>query len=122
MTASTPWAGAQFLQLGVLGLRVGAEAVDRDDRRHAETPQVFQMALRLVKPASSAATFSPGAVARDAAVHLQRPHGRDDDRRVGFEPGLAAFDVDEFLGAEIGTEPGLGDDVIGQLQGRASSR
>ena len=58
----------------------------------------------------------PQSVARDAAMHLQRAHGRHDDRGVRLQPGLAAFDVEEFLGAEIGAEPGLGDDVIGELQ------
>jgi hypothetical protein len=51
-------------------------------------------------------------------MHLQRPHGRDDDRRVGLESGLAALDVEEFLGTEIGPEPGFGDDLIRQFQRR----
>jgi hypothetical protein len=48
-------------------------------------------------------------------VHLQRTDGGDDDDAVGREPGLAAFDVDEFLGAEVGAEAGFGDDLIGEL-------
>ncbi len=58
----------------------------------------------------------PQLVARHAAMHLEGAHGGDDDRRVRLQPGLAALDVEELLGAEIGPEPGLGDDVIGQLQ------
>ena len=62
--------------------------------------------------------FGPQLVARHAAMHLQRPHGGDDDRRVGLQPGLAALDVEEFFGPEIGAEPGLGHDVIGQFERR----
>ena len=35
---------------------------------------------------------------------------------VGLEPGFAAFDVEEFLGAEIGAEAGLGDHIVGELE------
>src|SRR5205823_7310215 len=35
-----------------------------------------------------------------------------------LQTGLAAFYVEEFLGSEIGAEPRLGHDVIGQLQRR----
>ena len=51
-----------------------------------------------------------------AAMHFQRPNGGDDDHRIRGEAGDAAFDVDEFLGAEIGTETGLGDHHIAQMQ------
>ena len=34
----------------------------------------------------------------------------------GCEPGLAALDVEEFLGAEVGAEAGFGHDVIGELE------
>ena len=36
--------------------------------------------------------------------------------QVGLEPRLAAFDVEEFLGAEIGAEARLGDHVVGELE------
>ena len=32
------------------------------------------------------------------------------------EPGFAAFDVEEFLGAEIGAEARLGHHVVGELE------
>ena len=35
---------------------------------------------------------------------------------AGRQAGLAALDVDEFLGAEIGAEPGLGHHVVGELE------
>ncbi len=55
----------------------------------------------------------------DAAVELHRTHRRDDDCRRGAQPRRAAQDVDELLRAEVGAEPGLGDHVVGQVQGGA---
>ena len=52
-------------------------------------------------------------------MHLERADGGDDDHAVRLETGLAAFDVEEFLGAEIGTEAGFGHDIIGKLERRA---
>ena len=40
----------------------------------------------------------------------------------GRKPGLAALDVDELLGAEIGAEPGLGDDDVRELAPPPRSR
>src|SRR3546814_9416212 len=54
-------------------------------------------------------------------MHLERADGGDDDRGRGLEASLAALDVEELFGAEIGAEAGLGDDVIGHLQRRARS-
>jgi len=48
-------------------------------------------------------------------MHLERPHGGDNDRRGRPEPRLAALDVEKFLGPEIGAEAGFGHDVIGEL-------
>ena len=47
-----------------------------------------------------------------AAVHLERTHGGDDDDGIGGESRQAAFDVEEFLRAEICTEARLRDDVV----------
>ena len=56
-------------------------------------------------PFSTAGRFSIAEVAdRDAAVVLQRAHGRDQNDDVGSQPGLAALDVDELLRTEIGAE------------------
>ena len=35
---------------------------------------------------------------------------------AGSRPGLAALDVEELLGPEVGAEAGLGHHVVGQLQ------
>ena len=34
----------------------------------------------------------------------------------GARAGLAALDVEEFLGAEIGAEAGFGHDIVGELE------
>ena len=52
----------------------------------------------------------------DAAVVLHRAHRRHDDRRRGAHARRAGQDVDELLGAEVGAEPGLGHDVVGEPQ------
>ncbi len=52
----------------------------------------------------------------DTAMHLQRADGGDQDGAVRLQSGFAAFDVEELLGAEIGAEARLGDDVVGELE------
>ena len=54
-----------------------------------------------------------------AAVKLQSAHGRDDDRRGRTQARLAAFDVDEFLRAQICAEARLRHDVVAKLERRA---
>ena len=49
-------------------------------------------------------------------MHLQCAQGRDQHHRVGGDAGLATLDVEELLGSEVGPEPGLGDDVVGELE------
>ena len=49
-------------------------------------------------------------------MHLQRPHGRYDDGGAGVQTGLAALDVEEFLGPQVGSEARLGHDIVGQLE------
>ena len=58
----------------------------------------------------------------DAAVVLDRAHRRDDHRRVRLQARLAALDVDELLGAEVGAEAAFGHDVVGELERRLASR
>src|SRR6185437_15364867 len=108
--------GAQFLEPAELGLGIGAEAVGRDDRRHTEAAQVFEMALQIgetLLDSRDVLFFEP--VARHAAMHLERPHGSDNNRRGRPEASFAALDVEEFLSPEIGAESGFGYDVVGEL-------
>ena len=50
----------------------------------------------------------------NAAVHFERAHCGNDNHRARGQAALAAFDVEEFLRAQIGTEPGLGHHIIAQ--------
>ena len=54
----------------------------------------------------------------DAAMHLERAHGRHDHGGGRRKPRLAALDVEELLGPEIGAEAGFGDGIIGETEGR----
>ena len=49
-----------------------------------------------------------------AAVHLQTLCGSHDDHQTGQEVSLAALDVEELLGTEVGTEACLSDDIVGE--------
>ena len=77
-------------------------------------------ASRFTMPRLSAAHVRRAErVLLDAAVHLERPHRGDDDRRLGLEPAEAALDVEELLGAEIGAEAGLGEHDVAERERRA---
>ena len=52
-----------------------------------------------------------------AAVVLQGPDSGHDHNGGGLETCLAALDVDELLGAQVGGEAALGDGVVRHLQG-----
>ena len=74
---------------------------------------------RLAQPFFTASTFSlPRSSFLTPPFIFMRAHGRDDDRRRRLQPGLAALDVEELLGAEIGAEAGFGHDIVGELQRR----
>ena len=96
---------------------VRAEAIDRDHDRNAELVDVRDMSREVGHAGlERAEILHPERVLGDAAVHFERAHRRHDDGGGGFEPGLAALDVEEFLRAEIGAEPRLGDDIVGELE------
>jgi hypothetical protein len=50
-------------------------------------------------------------------VHLQGADGGDEDNAVRGLTGVAAFDVEKFLHADVGPEAGLGDNVITKAEG-----
>ncbi len=49
-------------------------------------------------------------------MHLQCADSGNDGDHVGFQAGLAALDVEEFLRTEVGAETGFCNDIIGQLE------
>src|SRR5690606_31165889 len=100
-----------------LGLGIGDEVVDRDHGRHAEALYILDVAAEVDEALPDGLDiFCAEVLALDTTVHLERAHGRDDDRRRRIESGLAALDVEELLCTEISAETGFCDDVIGELQ------
>ena len=100
-----------------LGGSVRRERVDRHDDRHPEDPDVLDLLrkVRRARPDGLDVLLEQRGIERlaghdpaDAPMHLERPHGRDDDGRVGREAGRPALDVEELLGAHVRAEARLG--------------
>ena len=58
---------------------------------------------------------------RAAAVHLERADGRDQNGDVRGQAGQTGLDVPELLEADVGSEAGLGDMVVEQLESQTVS-
>ena len=56
-----------------------------------------------------------------AAVHLQRTDGSNQNGNVGGQTGQTGLNVPELLEADVGSEAGLGDVVVEQLQSQTVS-
>ena len=52
----------------------------------------------------------------DATVHLECADCGNQHHAIGREPGLPAFDIDEFLAAEIGAKTGFGNHIVGEFE------
>ena len=120
--------GAEVIARGLgddieLALVVAAEMVDGDDDRQAELAHIGDMAAKIgeARLHRRMVLFAKIGLG-DATLGLQRTQGRDDDRSGWRKSGLAAFDVEEFLRAEIGAEARFGDGVIRERQAPRSSR
>lgn len=114
-----PHALGRLLNLSDLGVGVGDELVHRDDRRNAELVDVLDVALEVFTALRDGRDIlGLQVIFRDAAMHLEGADGRDDHDGRRRDAGLAALDVEEFLGSEVGAEAGLGHDVVRELQGR----
>ncbi len=108
-----------------LGLGVRREAVDSHDHRDTELardPDVVRQVF-CARPKQFEILAGVGFVQgrtrrhfRTTAVHLQGADGRYQHDGIGHQPGIAALDVEEFLHADVGTEPALGPDIVAQLQ------
>ena len=55
---------------------------------------------------------------RNAAVVFEGADSCDKNYAGGLESGCSALDIEELLGAEIGTESCFGDAVIAELEGK----
>ena len=58
---------------------------------------------------------------RAAAVHLERADGRDQNGDVRGQAGQTGLDVPELFKADVGSEAGLGDVVVKELQSQTVS-
>nr|OZC13783.1 hypothetical protein SPACI_55680 [Sporomusa acidovorans DSM 3132] len=56
---------------------------------------------------------------RSTTMHLERAHGSYQDRYIGFESAQAAFNVPEFLEADISSKTGLCNMIIEAFQADA---
>ena len=85
------------------GIGVGGEAVDGDNRRHAELFDIGNVAAQIGQTfGNRAGVLYRQIFARHAAMEFQCPHRCDDHCGSGLKTGLAAFDIEKFLGAEVG--------------------
>ena len=113
---------AELLALGLdeveLGLGVRGEGVDGDDDVQAEDLLHVLDVLEEVRQASleRLEVLRTEVGLGNAAVVLERAHGRHDDAGGGGETGSTALDVAELLGTEVRAEACLGDDVVAELE------
>ena len=118
--SSAPASTAALRTISTSAVAVEGEAVESDHDGDAEELHVLDLLGEVL-----AALLESGVVLgleqlrvdRQAAVHLEGAHGAGDDHATGREAAVAADDVHELLGAQVGAEAGLGDDVVGQLHG-----
>src|SRR2546427_359338 len=115
-------ANAQVLDMlhdGVdLSVRVGGEAIHRDDGRHAEGLQDFQMRVEVREASMEGLQVFEGEVfLLYAAVVLQRAHAHDEDRGVRSQAALAAHEVHELLATQVGAESRFRDDEVPEAEG-----
>ena len=106
-----------------LRLGVRAEDVDRDDDRQTKHLEVFDVLGHVVQAALHRRDIRLGEVRRlDVAVELERLDGGHQHHRIGFQPGLAALDVEELLRAEVGGKSTLRDGELGQAHRELGGR
>ncbi len=123
MKARRPMLSAAFMTSCDFGVGVGDEAIDGDDGRDAELVHVLDMTLQVIAALGDGGdVLVLEVILGHAAVHLEGAHGSDDHGRRRREARLAALDVEELLGAEIGAEAGFGDDIVGNLERALGAR
>ena len=116
---------AELLEKGDLRVGVGVEAVDADDRVDAGLFDGVHMMEQVAGALFQKLEVLLGVFLRQgsargdlraAAVHLERADGRDQNRDVRGQAGQTGLDVPELFKADVGSEAGLGDMVIEQLE------
>ena len=102
------------------GIRVGDEVVDGHRNRHAELLHIFQVASKIGQPLLDRVhAFLLQIILSHPAMHFERAHRGNDDRRRRCHAGLAALDVEELFCPQISPEARFGDHIIRQLQRRS---
>ena len=115
-----PHAAQGRVDHGNLGIGVRGETVEGDDHRQAEALHVLHMAQQIDHATLHRLGVFPAQIGLgDIAVHLQRPHRAHHHRTARLQPAHPAFDVEEFLAAQIGPEARFRDNDIGQFHRRA---
>jgi len=109
-----------FLHQFDLGVGVLSEVVNAHDTGQTEyLGNVFQVTFEVNAP-----RFKRGQVLlaqvrhRDTAVVFQRANRCDQHHHARLQVGHTAFDVNEFLGAQIGSEARFGHHIVGEFQRR----
>ena len=109
--------GAELHDEGGFVGGVGGESVDDDDGGEAEDAGVLQVLLEIGKTAADGVGVGGGEFLEGgAALVFQGAHGGDEGEGIGPEAGGAAFEIEEFLTAEIEAEAAFGDDVVGEAE------
>src|SRR4029077_7315036 len=95
----------RVLDKGEFDPSVAVKSIDCDDDRQSKLPQIDDMSSE-VREAGSERRQVLGAegVLGHSAVPLEGSDGRDEHRCRRLQSGLAALDVEKFLGAEIRAE------------------
>ena len=103
-----------------LALGVAAEAVQRDDDGQAVVlADVVDVAIDVRHALHQRVrVLAVDVLDLGAARVLQRARRADEHRGARAQARLAALDVDELLGAQVGAEAGFRDDVVGELERR----
>jgi hypothetical protein len=98
---------------------IGGKPVDGYHYRNAEFLQILDMAAKIGETGFQRAIADRcGLLQRQAAMHFQSTDSGNQHGGRRRKPGLTAFDVEEFLCAEVCPEPGFGDDIVRHLQRR----
>ena len=116
---------AEFLQQGDFRVGIGVEAVDADDRVDAGLLDGVHMMEQVAGALFQKFEVLLGVFLRQrcargdlraAAVHLKRTDSCDQNGDVRGQAGQTGLDVPELLEADVGSEAGLGDMVVEQLE------
>ena len=98
-------------------------AVECHYYRLAECLQVLDVAVKVLQSVcQSLAIGLFYEVEWHSAMHLQPLCGGYDDCEAWLQSGLAAFNVEELLGTEVGTESGFGHYVVAECHGGLGSK